>query len=448
MIKIMLLIYIMSAIIQTATGMSVPHGQSITTVRSWSSVDIVYYRYFAYTGGNHDLPIAGCHSVPWKKKNRYKASSNLLSCTEHVKLLMPTAIANIWQEEQKQLGYIDLHAKKIMSGHYNPDMQAHIILMKSVKLNPESFTHSKNKHPVTALFIRHARNVGTYRFKNIKTGIISTVNATANHPFYVKNKKKFIPISNITASDTLLTETGQPAQLVCQKRNKKNCGTLYKKDKITTVYNMETYPYHTYFVGRNHPVLVHNCSVITTVPTPAPTPEPAANQSVMNRVINKKPENILSSKLPDNMLVHLIEQPPAERLTERGLPLSQIKKLSPDKVTNKILSPFTGNEVVGIKDNYGNEIIIRYLQIIEQHKNGEFIALDPAKIARVEEIHREINLYSEKIRRMSSPYKGYDNDPFMYNVAMNRRRDSIETYQKEIARRLKKLRRLGREYNP
>ena len=432
MSKIILHICIMSVIIQTATGMAAVYGQLITATRSWSALNLVYYRDFPYIRDDSDQPTAGCHLVPEKKKNGHR----VLRCTEHVKLLIPTAMASVWQKEQKQLGYINLYAKKIMAGYASLGMQAHIISIKPIKLNPEKFTHAKNTHPVTALFIRHERCVKKYKFKNMETGIINTVNATANHPFYVKNKKKFLPLNRITASDTLLTDTGQPVRLICHKRSKKHCGTPYRKCKTTTVYNIETYPNHTYFVGKNYPVLVHNCSAIT-----AP-PESAANPT--DRVENKIPADIPDHNLPPHMLVRLMELPAVERIKqEHWIPLKYIQELDRQKTTDQLLSPFTGNKVVRIKDSYGNEIGIEYLQLIGQHSNGGLTAPDPVKMAEIKKIYHDIKFYSVKIRRISSDYDAYKNDQLMQDIIRKQRETKINEYQEKIARKRKRLSVLG-----
>ena len=436
MIQIVLRICLVSLIMQTVSGMTAPHGQPITANQSWSSVDLVYHRNFSYTGDNNNHHIAGCHLVSWKKKNRDKRSFDVLRCTEHIKLLIPTAIASTWQEEQKQLGYINLYAKKIMAGHASPGMQAHITLIQPVKLDPVNFTRAGNKHPVTALFIRHARNVRTYKFKNMKTGTVSTVNATANHPFYVKNKRKFVPVSSISTSDTLLTETGQPVRLICRKGNKKHCGTLYKKGQITTVYNMETYPNHTYFVGESSPVLVHNCSVIAT--------ETAADQNATGTINSGKSEDTLNDREKQKMQVRLVEEPPLENRTgDHCLSLSDVKKMDRHR-TKELLSPFTGNKVVAIQDTYGNQVETKYIQKIIQQENGGFIISNITDATRAQRINRQIEYYSLEIERMQrKEYKINTDSESEHRLMKKRRRNRVRELRKKINENVNKLRILG-----
>ncbi len=117
---------------------------------------------------------------------------------------------------------------------------------------------NKANRPVTATFARYAEEVYTYKFKNVKTGAVTSINSTPNHPFYVVNKGDYIAISKVSANDELLSQTGEKVKLMCDKAHD-NCGIRYNKDnKPMQVYNFEVYQQHRYFVGGFNNVLVHN----------------------------------------------------------------------------------------------------------------------------------------------------------------------------------------------
>ena len=377
-----------SAMIQTAAGATAPPGQSTVAIRSWSGVDLVYHKDFYYTRGHYDRHVAGCYLAQGKKDKYNKVPADTIRCTEHIKLVIPTAIANTWRKEQKQLGYINLYDKKVITGHADPGMRTHIILIKSVKTNSINFTHAGNKHPVTALFIRHARNVRTYTFKNMKTKVISTLNATANHPFYVKNKKKFVPVGSIASSDTLLTDTGEPVRLICRKEDKKHCGTLYKKGKITTIYNMETYPYHTYFAGNNNHILVHNCS----------TAGAANNKAVEDAEKNKMILDMFGDEIPQKMAVRFVENPPRREIEEdQWLSLASAQRYKLYDHHAKFLSPNTKCEITGIADYYGEERSIKNLHLIEQDSDGHFMHSSNTRDLNVRTILQYIDMQTTDV---------------------------------------------------
>ena len=234
--------------------------QSSSVVTHWSEVDLVYYKDFPYTEYKHYQPVSGCSLIHRQIKNRASTASDLLHCVEQIHLLLPTVKAENLREEQQVKAYLDPGADdNLMAGHVFPGIHAYIALIKPVNLHADLLHGAKNKQLVSALFIRHALNVKTYQFKNIITGSISTIKATDNHPFYLRNKKAFVPIGHASSSDRLITATGQAVRLVCPENRKKHCGTSYKNNKPVVVFNMEVNKKYTYFVGDNNHILVHNC---------------------------------------------------------------------------------------------------------------------------------------------------------------------------------------------
>ena len=98
------------------------------------------------------------------------------------------------------------------------DIHAYVTTIKPTTLNTTNVDWSKQKsHPVIGKFKRYTPIVRTYTFKNLTTGVISTIHTTPNHPFYVKNKKAFVPIENISSNDELISFDGQKIELLCFK---------------------------------------------------------------------------------------------------------------------------------------------------------------------------------------------------------------------------------------
>ena len=234
--------------------------QSSSVVTHWSEVDLVYYKDFPYTEYKHYQPVSGCSLIHRQIKGRPSTASYLLHCVEQIQLLLPTVKAETLREAQQMKGYLDPGADDtLMAGHAFHGIHAYITLIKPVSLHADLLHSAKNKQLVSVLFIRHALNVKVYQFKNMITGSISTIKATDNHPFYLENKKAFVPIGCVSSSDRLITATGQAVKLVCPENGKKHCGTPYKNNKPVVVFNMEVNQKHTYFVGNNSHILVHNC---------------------------------------------------------------------------------------------------------------------------------------------------------------------------------------------
>ena len=228
--------------------------QSSSALTHWSEVDLVYHKDFPCTEYKHYQPVGGCSLI-----KRSSATSYLLRCVEQVHLLLPTDKAKTLREEQQVKGYLDPGTEdNIMTGHAFSGIHAHIALIKPVNLNFKPVHGTENRPLVKALFVRHALNVKAYQFKNLRTGSISTIKATDNHPFYLENKKAFVPIGRVSSSDRLITATGQAVKLVCPEGGKKHCGVASANASPVLVYNMEIYPKHTYFVGAGSQILVHN----------------------------------------------------------------------------------------------------------------------------------------------------------------------------------------------
>jgi hypothetical protein len=137
------------------------------------------------------------------------------------------------------------------------DIHVTVIALKPTKLDTSKIDWSKRKsRPAIGTFKRYAPVVNTYTFKDLSRGEISKINATPNHPFYVKNKTEFIAIEDVSPTDELVDQTGKQVRLVCHNGKSDHCGKLYNA-KPVPVYNLEVYKKHVYYVGCDG-ILVHN----------------------------------------------------------------------------------------------------------------------------------------------------------------------------------------------
>ena len=175
---------------------------------------------------------------------------NKLTCREEVQLIRPKKLADLWIKKQYQQGYIDLTLKEAGIEH----AKAHIIsIIPSV---PGKLGKDSNAQWVTGIFKRHALNIADYTFKNTGTGKLSIIHATPNHGFYLKNRRVFLPVRDITEKDTLITVNGNSVRLVNSRANMGMIGDRKTSIPVWT-YNLEVWKKHTYFVGSDK-ILVHN----------------------------------------------------------------------------------------------------------------------------------------------------------------------------------------------
>ena len=242
MIKIPLIICLIIIMLQSVTASSLHRHKSPAMTESWSEIEMVYYRYFPNAGIHHYKSAGECTLLYKRIKKDALKIPDVLRCTEHIKLLMPKSAINTWKQN-----------------HKNNTTDTHIVSIKPLIVNSQKLLAGKGVNMVTGLFVQHAVNVRRYTFKEIKTGKTGTINATANHPFYVKNRSAFIPIEKVTDSDNLITETGQSVKLICSENRKDHCGIPYGDGQPQPVYNLQIANRHTYFVGKDHKILVHNC---------------------------------------------------------------------------------------------------------------------------------------------------------------------------------------------
>ena len=210
-------------------------------------VNIVYYINFPWHKKYETERVKGCHRF------LSHSGSAVLRCEENVFLLRPVHIIKIWQRQQSKMGFLYLTMKYF--GLEN--VHGYIKKIQSISLNGfPLYGEDIKAGTVTGRFIRHVNDVREYQFKNTKTGQISRLRSTPNHPFYAKNRGGFIPVEEISSEDEMLQKDGQIMKMNCSAFQGSHCGTR-SKDSIVPVYNLEVAQKHTYFVGRDF-VLVHN----------------------------------------------------------------------------------------------------------------------------------------------------------------------------------------------
>ena len=211
-------------------------------VLNLKDIDIIYYHDFSSEAVEVSENNRDCF-YPW-------FHSEIVRCKERAQLLRSADVVNKWWLQQSRQGYFLF-----------TDSDIGIKAEHAYIIRVHNFSHKESSDEyladrVTGKIIRHALNVETYTFLNLKTGAISTINATANHRFYVLNRQAFIPVSKIIPADRLINKAGERLRLLCSKRMGKH-GVSDSKKRLLSVHNLEVYSRHTYFAGKNR-VLVHN----------------------------------------------------------------------------------------------------------------------------------------------------------------------------------------------
>ena len=220
------------------------------------AVEIIYYTIFPYKEEYSQAAMHDCSKV--YLPGIVKKTTPILQCKEQVSLLRPHKVIRQWLEAQHKNHFFLLNIREfnIINRH------AFIINTHSInqkKINQHTF-YNKTEY-VTGLFKRHVFDKQEYKFKSVETGEISFITSTPQHLFYVKNKKKFIPISDVSPDDDLISKNGQRIKIISPSYHKKHHSTSVKNKIFFTVYNLEIDKRHNYFVG-DAQILVHNICVL------------------------------------------------------------------------------------------------------------------------------------------------------------------------------------------
>ena len=208
-------------------------------------VDMVYYIDFPWHKKYENKIVRGCHLFFLHSGNK------VLRCEENISLLRPRHIIKSWQKQQYQMGFLPLTIKEF--GIKN--VRGYIKKNKSVPLNiSPPYGQNTEARSVIGRFVRHVTDVRKYQFRNTVTGKLSSILATPNHPFYVKNRRRFIPLEAILSEDEMVQRNGQIIKMICSYGS--HCGAQ-AKEGIVSVYNLEIAQRHTYFLGHDF-ILAHN----------------------------------------------------------------------------------------------------------------------------------------------------------------------------------------------
>ncbi len=219
------------------------------TPDTWKEIDFIYYDDFPYRSSYSNKVIPDC------KKYINSQQKFVLRCTERINLLRPKTLVDRWQRLQKLYGWVPVNIKDI--GINN--VHGYITAIKDTTLNTTAVNRTKNQsNPVISTIELHTLTIRTYTFKNIKTGVISIINVTPEHRFYVTNIQAFEPIQMIDSDDRLINAAGNEVKLLCNGSRINRCGVKFNRSKVpVAVYNLEIYRKHRYFVGKDQ-ILVHN----------------------------------------------------------------------------------------------------------------------------------------------------------------------------------------------
>ena len=215
------------------------------------AVHFISYHDFPYQNAWGDKHIQGCFRLKSSGRRDY------LRCREQTNLIRSKKQIDIFLDEQKRTGHVNLHT---------PDNE-HAYIISTTAFSQIN-TAEKTGNMLSALktsvantfvsgtFMHHVMAVKKYTFKTAG-GNKEKIMVTPQHRFYVLNKHQFIPIKSIAPTDRLITSSGKTVSLInTECYPEKNC----KLDRPIAVYNIETNNKHTYFAGKNR-ILVHNgCS--------------------------------------------------------------------------------------------------------------------------------------------------------------------------------------------
>ena len=189
------------------------YGMNIQSVPhvTWYRIDLIFYRNFPYSDKWGGKTFPGCEVVS-AVSDAVTGEKNKMRCREHITLLRPASFIMTLGKEQKRTGHISLNFK----GFNLINVQAHIVAIKPFMIDSSRLNLlNRNKSFITSIFVLHSLHVRQYSFKNVNNGDVSKVNVTPEHLFYAVNRKAFVPVSDITFYDRLITEAGDEVRLLC-----------------------------------------------------------------------------------------------------------------------------------------------------------------------------------------------------------------------------------------
>ena len=227
-------------------GLSFPLFASISgdnshpvTSEKLKEVTLAYYQYFPCHGLSCRRHVKGCRVV-YRSAISGLPGRRFFQCTAIRQFIRP------------------VETVKSVKNRHTSSVHSRMIAIRETAANrvlPPLPWPSQNR--VTGKFKRYVTDVRQYKFKTIKTGVISTVNSTPGHLFYVTGRHRFMPVTDISSQDRLITASGEQVQLLCRPKQKKHCGVPLNQGLPVAVFNFEVYRRHVYFIG-DTAVMVHN----------------------------------------------------------------------------------------------------------------------------------------------------------------------------------------------
>ena len=215
--------------------------------RTWVQISLLYYKNFTAQTIKNNVPVPGCVL----KITSDQPVKILWHCREKAYLLRP--LSQVISLHNKPYDF-KLNSTEFNLNHTTAQIVSMRLVKKPLALSIHDFV------PVTGIFITHSFKVKSYQFKNVRTGHISEIKATWDHPFYAENSGSFIPISSLSSTDHLINNKHEAMQLLCPANRKIHCGIRVHSLPPAQVYNLETYRKHTFYAGSDK-IFVHNCDV-------------------------------------------------------------------------------------------------------------------------------------------------------------------------------------------
>ena len=216
---------------------------------AWVRLTLVYYKNFPYHGvKGRAPPVSGCTL----RTDSAGLHHTLWHCQERIYLLRPLSEPASWNRDQ---GPFKPKFSVFKINHIQAKITSFHILKKIPDLS------DKDHMPVTAIFITHSLKVRQYQFINTNTGTISSIRATYDHPFYLEDRKIFVPVSQISPVNNLINNKHELIKIICPENIITHCGTVKGYLPFPTqVYNLEVYKKHAFYAGGEN-LFVHNCTL-------------------------------------------------------------------------------------------------------------------------------------------------------------------------------------------
>ena len=199
-----------------------------------------------------DYEAVPFHCNTWKRVDISWENPYHTGYVNHASLLRP----NDFVQKNNLVAGDHARLNRLESGM--PDILVNITAVHSLYKDSEcvKWAGSGRSRPVIGIYSYQTDEVQQFIFKD-KNGLVTTINSTPNHPFYVAGLNRYLPINQIIPSMKLLDKEGRPVFLSGSREVENHYGISGHTKKIFTVHNIEIYQQHHYFAGKAG-ILVHN----------------------------------------------------------------------------------------------------------------------------------------------------------------------------------------------